>query len=95
MKDICLKYNPDMTQDMKTDLFYLKPQLLTRLSIPDQYKILRNNFPLLTLGGTLKGIEEYHDKNNNEQHLPVTLLMDVNFLTDYQTKMVFTGGWSE
>ena len=44
MKEICLKHNPDMAQDMKTDPFYLKPQLLTWLLIPDQYKILRSIF---------------------------------------------------
>ena len=88
-------HNPDMAQDMKTDPFYLKPWLLTLLSSPDRYKILGNNFLPLTLGGTLKGIEEYHDNNHDKQHLPVRLLMDVHFLTDYQTKTVFTGGWSE
>ena len=35
MKEIYLMHNPDMAQDMKTDPFYLKPWLLTRLSSPD------------------------------------------------------------
>ena len=79
MKEIYLMHNPDMAQDMKTDPFYLKPRLLTRLSSPDQYKILGNDYLLLTLGGTLKGIEEYHDNNNDEKHLLVRLLMDIYY----------------
>ena len=79
MKEICLKHNPDMAQDMKTDPFDLKTWLLTWLSSPDRYKILRNDFLLLTLGGTLKGIEEYHDNNNDEKHLLVRLLMDIYY----------------
>ena len=79
MKEIYLMHNPDMAQDMKTDPFYLKPWLLTRLSSPDRYKILRNDFLALTVGGTLKGIEEYHDNNNDEKHLLVRLLMDIYY----------------